>query len=218
MPEFIYQMRGVRKAHGDKVIFDNVTLAFLPGAKIGVLGRNGSGKSTLLRIMAGQDKDFDGEAKLTDGFTAGYLSQEPRLNPEKNVQGNVDEAVAGTRAVLQRFDAINARLGSMHLRLGTSAEALEFVDQTLRRCSHILERQADDFHAILTRMIEDEIAGGRLALADDVAPAELAEALTAMARGVNARLPQPKAETLLGTYTRNTALLLRGASHRAAAE
>ena len=87
----------------------DIWLSFYPGAKIGVLGRNGSGKSTLLRIMAGIDKDFDGEAALTDGFTVGYLPQEPQLNPDKDVCGNVEEAVAPTRALLDRYDEINAQ-------------------------------------------------------------------------------------------------------------
>jgi energy-dependent translational throttle protein EttA len=109
--QYIYKIGDLVKKFGQREVLKNIWLAFYPGAKIGVLGRNGSGKSTLLRIMAGQDKDFDGEARLTDGFTAGYLSQEPRLNPEKDVLGNVEEAVARTRGVLQRYDAINARLG-----------------------------------------------------------------------------------------------------------
>jgi ATP-binding cassette ChvD family protein len=109
--QYIYQIGDLVKKFGQREVLKNIWLAFYPGAKIGVLGRNGSGKSTLLRIMAGQDKDFDGEAQLTDGFTAGYLSQEPRLNPEKDVLGNVEEAVARTRGILRRFDEINARLG-----------------------------------------------------------------------------------------------------------
>jgi ATP-binding cassette ChvD family protein len=109
--QYIYQIEDLVKKHGQREVLKNIWLAFYPGAKIGVLGRNGSGKSTLLRIMAGQDKEFDGEAKLADGFTAGYLPQEPKLNPDKNVLENVEEAVAKTRAILQRFDKINARLG-----------------------------------------------------------------------------------------------------------
>ncbi|HET6882016.1 MAG TPA: energy-dependent translational throttle protein EttA, partial [Pirellulales bacterium] len=94
---------------GQREVLKEIWLAFYPGAKIGVLGRNGSGKSTLLRIMAGADKDFDGEARLTDGFRVGYVPQEPMLTPDKDVRGNLEEAVAGTRALLQRFDEINAR-------------------------------------------------------------------------------------------------------------
>src|SRR5205823_2326221 len=88
-----------------------IWLSFYPGAKIGVLGGNGAGKSTLLRIMAGEDRDFHGTARPAPGTTIGYLSQEPALDPTKTVLGNVEEAVAHTRALLSRFDAINARLG-----------------------------------------------------------------------------------------------------------
>ena len=109
--QYIYQIEDLVKKHGQREVLKNIWLSFYPGAKIGVLGRNGSGKSTLLRIMAGQDKEFDGEAKIADGFTVGYLPQEPKLNPDKNVLENVEEAVAKTRAILQRFDKINARLG-----------------------------------------------------------------------------------------------------------
>lgn len=109
--QYIYQVTDLTKKHGQREVLKNIWLAFFPGAKIGVLGRNGSGKSTLLRIMAGADRDFDGEARLSEGFTVGYLSQEPQLNPDKDVQGNVDEGVARIRAILNRFDEINARLG-----------------------------------------------------------------------------------------------------------
>src|SRR5450432_558631 len=106
MPEFIYQMRAVRKAHGDKVILDNVTLAFLPGAKIGVLGPNGTGKSTLLRMMADLEHPSNGEARLMPGFTVGLLDQEPALDDTKTVLGNVEEGVAATKALLDRYNAI----------------------------------------------------------------------------------------------------------------
>lgn len=107
--QYIYQISALTKKYGQREVLKEIWLAFYPGAKIGVLGRNGSGKSTLLRIMAGADKEFDGEARLGDGFSVGYVPQEPRLTPDKDVRGNLEEAVAGTRALLQRFDAINAR-------------------------------------------------------------------------------------------------------------
>lgn len=114
MPDkYIYTIADLTKKHGPKEVLKNIWLAFYPGAKIGVLGKNGAGKSTLLRIMAGQDKNFDGEARLAEGYSVGYLSQEPQLNPAKNVQGNVDEAVAHIRAILKRFDDINNRLGQV---------------------------------------------------------------------------------------------------------
>ncbi len=104
--KYIYQITNLTKKIGQREVLKDIWLAFYPGAKIGVLGRNGSGKSTLLRIMAGKDKDFDGEARLTEGFTVGLLEQEPHLNPDKDVQGNVEEAVAATRALLEEFEAI----------------------------------------------------------------------------------------------------------------
>ncbi len=107
--QYIFQISDLTKKHGQREVLKNIWLAFYPGAKIGVLGRNGAGKSTLLRIMAGADRDFDGEAKLTGGFTVGYVPQEPQLNPNKDVWGNVEEAVQKTRKILQRYDEINAR-------------------------------------------------------------------------------------------------------------
>ncbi|CAM3573906.1 energy-dependent translational throttle protein EttA [Smaragdicoccus niigatensis] len=104
--EFIYQMQRVRKAHGDKVILDNVTLNFLPGAKIGVVGPNGAGKSSVLKIMAGLDKPNNGDAFLATGATVGILMQEPALNEEKTVRGNVEEGVGEIMVKLKRFDEI----------------------------------------------------------------------------------------------------------------
>src|SRR5271170_6800579 len=105
--QYIYQISGLSKKINQREILKDIWLAFYPGAKIGVLGRNGSGKSTLLRIMAGIDREFaDGDAKLTSGFTAGYLPQEPQLDPDKNVWENVQEAVEPTRQILHRFDEI----------------------------------------------------------------------------------------------------------------
>ncbi len=109
--QYIFQMVNLTKKHVQRTVLDNVWLSFYPGAKIGVLGRNGAGKSTLLRIMAGIDKEFDGEARLTDGFTAGYLSQEPKLNSEKNVWENVEEALAPRRRLLDRFNELTAKCG-----------------------------------------------------------------------------------------------------------
>ncbi|HIK93306.1 MAG TPA: energy-dependent translational throttle protein EttA [Planctomycetes bacterium] len=109
--QYIFTIERLTKKHGQREVLKDIWLAFYPGAKIGVLGRNGSGKSTLLRIMAGEDTDFDGEARLTKGFTRGYLPQEPRLNPDKDVWGNVEEAVAARRAVLDRYNEISVQLG-----------------------------------------------------------------------------------------------------------
>src|SRR5690242_5988507 len=104
--EFIYTMRKVRKAHGDKVILDDVTLNFLPGAKIGVVGPNGAGKSSVLRIMAGLDKANNGEAFLATDATVGILQQEPPLNEEKTVRGNVEEGLGDIKVKLDRFNEV----------------------------------------------------------------------------------------------------------------
>jgi ATP-binding cassette ChvD family protein len=112
MPEFIYQMSRVRKAHGDKVILDDVTLAFLPGAKIGVLGPNGTGKSTLLKMMAGIEQPSNGEARLMPGFTVGLLAQEPALDESKTVLGNVEEGVAQTKGLLDRYNEIAEQMAT----------------------------------------------------------------------------------------------------------
>ena len=109
--QYIFTIENLSKTHGKKEVLKGIWLSFYPGAKIGVLGGNGAGKSTLLRIMAGVDKDFIGTARPAPGISIGYLSQEPLLNPNKTVLGNVEEAVAPVRALLDRFDAINSRLG-----------------------------------------------------------------------------------------------------------
>ncbi|MGH3527981.1 MAG: energy-dependent translational throttle protein EttA, partial [Pseudonocardiaceae bacterium] len=106
MAEFIYTMKQVRKAHGDKVVLDGVTLAFYPGAKIGVVGPNGAGKSSVLRIMAGLDQPNNGEAFLAPGATVGILEQEPALNEDKTVLGNVQEGLGEIKAKLDRFNEI----------------------------------------------------------------------------------------------------------------
>ncbi|MFM8966166.1 MAG: energy-dependent translational throttle protein EttA [Actinomycetota bacterium] len=112
MAEFIYTMKKVRKAHGDKVILDDVTLMFLPGAKIGVVGPNGAGKSTVLQMMAGLQQPSNGEAYLTPGYSVGILLQEPPLNEEKNVLENVQEGVAETIALLARFNQVSEEMAS----------------------------------------------------------------------------------------------------------
>ena len=112
MAEFIYTMKKARKAHGDKVILDDVTIMFYPGAKIGVVGPNGAGKSTVLQIMAGLQQPSNGEAYITPGYTVGILLQEPQLNESKNVIDNVKEGVAETVAMLDRFNAISDEMSS----------------------------------------------------------------------------------------------------------
>ena len=109
--EYVFTMYQLSRVHPpDKEVLRDISLSFLPGAKIGVLGLNGSGKSTLLRIMAGVDTEFRGEARLAPGATVGLLEQEPQLDPAKDVRGNVEEGVAETRALLERFNELAGRL------------------------------------------------------------------------------------------------------------
>jgi len=110
MAEFIYTLSKARKAHGDKVVLDDVTLSFLPGAKIGVVGPNGAGKSSLIKIMAGLDQVSNGEAKLMDGYTVGILLQEPKLDESKSVLENIQDGVSETKAMVDRFNAISEEL------------------------------------------------------------------------------------------------------------
>ena len=110
--QYLYTMKGLGKVHPpDAVVLKDIWLSFLPGAKIGVLGLNGAGKSSLLKIMAGEDQEFIGEAFPADGVSVGFLPQEPRLDGSKTVLGNVEEGVAEIKALLERFDALNAKLG-----------------------------------------------------------------------------------------------------------
>src|SRR3954467_6023525 len=108
--QYIYVMKGLSKTYpGGRQVLNDIWLSFLPGAKIGVLGLNGAGKSTLLRIMAGQERDFSGEAWAAEGARVGFLPQEPALDPDKDVFGNVIEGLAETKALLDRFEAVSAR-------------------------------------------------------------------------------------------------------------
>jgi len=131
--QFIYTLEKARKAHGDKVVLDNVTLNFLPGVKIGVVGPNGAGKSSLLKIMAGIDQVSNGEARLMPGFTVGMLAQEPPLNEEKTVLGNIEEAVSATKAKLERFNAIAEQMATDYTdelmeEMGKLQEELDHLD------------------------------------------------------------------------------------------
>jgi ATP-binding cassette ChvD family protein len=110
--QYIYTMKGLGKVHPpDAVVLKNIWLSFLPGAKIGVLGLNGAGKSSLLKIMSGEDQQFIGEAFPADGITVGFLKQEPQLDPRKTVLGNVEEGVSDIKALLDRYDELNMKLG-----------------------------------------------------------------------------------------------------------
>ncbi|WP_153503215.1 energy-dependent translational throttle protein EttA [Cumulibacter manganitolerans] len=111
MAQYIYSMRKARKAHGDKVILDDVTLAFLPGAKIGVVGPNGAGKSSVLKIMAGVDKPSNGDAILSPGYSVGMLAQEPHLDENLTVRENIDLAVKDMRDTLTKFEEVSAAMG-----------------------------------------------------------------------------------------------------------
>jgi len=133
--EFIYSMYKARKAHGDKVILDDVSLNFLPGAKIGVVGPNGAGKSTILKIMAGLDQPSNGEARLSPGYTVGILQQEPPLNEEKTVLGNVQEGVAEIKGKIDRFNEISALMAepdadfdALLAEMGQLQEAIDAAD------------------------------------------------------------------------------------------
>ncbi|MGH6654347.1 MAG: ATP-binding cassette domain-containing protein, partial [Actinocrinis sp.] len=130
MAEFIYTLRKARKAYGEKAILDDVTLSFLPGAKIGVVGPNGAGKSTVLKIMAGLEQPSNGEATLSAGYSVGILMQEPVLNEDENVLANVQEGVAETRGMLDRFNAIAEQMATDYsdellAEMGTLQEQLD---------------------------------------------------------------------------------------------
>ena len=134
--QYIYVMKGLSKTYpGGREVLKDIWLSFLPGAKIGVLGPNGAGKSTLLRIMAGDERDFAGEAWAAEGARVGYLPQEPALDPTKDVFGNVIEGLAETKALLDRFEAVSARFAEdlsddeMDALIAEQGELQEKIDQ-----------------------------------------------------------------------------------------
>ncbi|MEX5717464.1 energy-dependent translational throttle protein EttA [Geodermatophilus maliterrae] len=133
MAQYIYSMVRARKAHGDKVILDDVTLSFLPGAKIGVVGPNGAGKSTVLQIMAGMQQPSNGDVMLAPDATVGILLQEPPLNEELDVRGNVEEAVKPLRDALTRFEEVSAAMGEpdadFDALLTEQGELMEVIEQ-----------------------------------------------------------------------------------------
>jgi len=135
-PQFIYTIRDLKKVvpGTQKEILRGIYLAFYPGAKIGVLGANGAGKSTLLRIMAGVDREFQGDARITEGFTAGLLPQEPALDASKDVRGNVEEGVTAQRAVLQRFNDLSAKFAEE-----LSPAEMERVSDEFQRTQDVIE-------------------------------------------------------------------------------
>ncbi|HSO04854.1 MAG TPA: ATP-binding cassette domain-containing protein, partial [Candidatus Limnocylindrales bacterium] len=135
MAEFIYTLRKARKAFGDKVVLDDVTLSFLPGAKIGVVGPNGAGKSSLIKIMAGLDHVSNGDADLSAGYTVGILSQEPVLDESKTVLGNVEDGVSATKALVNRYNEISelmadpdADFDALMSEMGVLQEKIDHLD------------------------------------------------------------------------------------------
>jgi ATP-binding cassette ChvD family protein len=154
--EYIYTLRKARKAHGDKVVLDDVTLAFLPGAKIGVVGPNGAGKSSLLKLMAGLDQPSNGDAFLAPGSTVGILLQEPELDPDKTVLENVEEGVAGIKGKIERFNEISAQMAepdadfdALMAEMGTLQEEIDHknawdLDSQLEQAMDALRCPAPD--------------------------------------------------------------------------
>ncbi len=134
MAEFVYTIRRLSKSYERAKVLDDITLAFLPGAKIGVIGHNGSGKSTLLRIMAGEDENFEGLAKPADNVKVGYVSQEPELDPSLDVRGNIEQAVKPIRDLLTRFDELNEKLAEE-----LDADAMQKVLDELERVQNEID-------------------------------------------------------------------------------
>jgi ATP-binding cassette ChvD family protein len=165
MAEYVFTLRNVRKAHGDKVVLDNVTLAFLPSAKIGVVGPNGTGKSSLLRIMAGLDRPSNGDANLAPDATVGILLQEPPLTEGRTVLDNVEEAVAEIKAKLDRFNEISVELGdpdadydSLLAEMGTLQTDLDHAEAW--DLDSRLEQAMDAMRCPPPDMLVDTLSGG----------------------------------------------------------
>ena len=166
MAEYIYSMVRARKAVGDKVILDDVTMAFLPGAKIGVVGPNGAGKSTILKIMAGLDTPSNGDAKLSPGYTVGILMQEPELDEDKTVLENVQEGVGEIKQKVDRFNEISGLLAdpdadfdTLLAEMGTLQEQLGQRDPALLTAGEILDTRvargrAQGIHRLLQLRVE----------------------------------------------------------------
>jgi ATP-binding cassette ChvD family protein len=144
MAQYIFQMRKARKAHGDKVILDDVTLAFLPGAKIGVVGPNGAGKSTVLKMMAGLEHPSNGDAILSPGYTTGILLQEPPLDETKDVRGNVEDGVREIRETLAQYEEINEKMAAPDADFDTLLAAqAELIDKIEAANAWELDSQID---------------------------------------------------------------------------
>src|SRR6187455_2769053 len=165
MADYIYSMVRARKAVGDKVILDDVTMAFLPGAKIGVVGPNGAGKSTILKIMAGLDHPSNGEARLTPGYTVGILMQEPVLDESKTVLENVQEGVGPIKAKLDRFNEISAAMAepdadfdALLAEMGTLQEAIDAADAW--DLDSQLEQAMDALRTPPSEAIVNNLSGG----------------------------------------------------------
>src|SRR5579872_3540753 len=185
--QYIYVMKGLGKSYpGGREVLRDIWLSFLPGAKIGVLGLNGAGKSTLLRIMAGAEKDFSGEAWAAEGASVGYLPQEPVLDPDKDVFGNVSEGLAETKALLERFEAVSARFAEelsddeMNDLIAEQGELQEKIEQAgAWELDRTIEIAMDALRA--GRRFGRQLVGGRAA-AGGIVPAAVAAPRPAAAR------------------------------------
>ena len=197
MPEFIYVFSRARKAHGDKVILDDVTLSFLPGAKIGVVGPNGAGKSTVLKIMAGIEQASNGEARLTPGYSVGILMQEPQLDETKTVLGNVQEGAGEIKVALDRyneiselmadpdadFDALLAEMGQLQEKIDAANAKKTEIGWGHQIRSYVLQpyQMVKDLRTGVTSPTPGDVLDGDL---DDFIAAALAQRVTGEAVSV----------------------------------